>query len=113
MESCKDMAQHRKRLNEDSFMVEKGEEPRSSAVKMKIRTKKQTAKEKNGGISRKIKDLRRDVAALLKQKFVKNVVQDLTSGGEDCFPKYTKQFLIHYYDTNEIFQRRESDEEKR
>ena len=23
--------------------------------------------------------------------------------GEDCFPKYTKQFLIHYYDTNEIF----------
>lgn len=81
MESCKDMAQHRKRLNEDSFMVEKGEEPRSSAVKMKIRTKKQTAKEKNGGISRKIKDLRRDVAALLKQKFVKNVVQDLTSGG--------------------------------
>ena len=84
MESCKDMAQHRKRLNEDSFMVEKGEEPRSSAVKMKIRTKKQTAKEKNGGISRKIKDLRRDVAALLKQKFVKNVVQDLTSGGADA-----------------------------
>ena len=83
MESCKDIAQHRKRLNEDSFMVEKGEEPRSSAVKMKIRTKKQTAKEKNGGISRKIKDLRRDVAALLKQKFVKNVVQDLTSGGID------------------------------
>ena len=83
MESCKDMAQHRKRLNEDSFMVEKGEEPRLSAVKMKIRTKKQTAKEKNGGISRKIKDLRRDVAALLKQNFVKNVVQDLTSGGAD------------------------------
>lgn len=23
--------------------------------------------------------------------------------GEDCFPKYTKQFLKHYYDTNEIF----------
>ena len=64
-------------------MIEKGEEPRSSAVKMKIRAKKQTAKEKNGGISRKIKDLRRDVAALLKQKFVKNVVQDLTSGGLD------------------------------
>ncbi len=40
MESCKDMAQHRKRLNEDSFMIEKGEEPRSSAVKMKIRAKK-------------------------------------------------------------------------
>lgn len=88
-------------------MIEKGEEPRSSAVKMKIRAKKQTAKEKNGGISRKIKDLQRDVAALLKQKFVKNVVQDLTSGGEDCFPKYIKQFLNHYYDTNEIFQRRE------
>lgn len=94
-------------------MIEKGEEPRSSAVKMKIRAKKQTAKEKNGGISMKIKGLRRGVEALLKQKFVKNVVQDLTSGGEDCFPKYTKQFLIHYYDTNEIFQRRESDEENR
>ena len=64
-------------------MIEKGEEPRSSAVKMKIRAKKQTAKEKNGGISRKIKNLRRDVVALLKQKFVKNVVQDLTSGGID------------------------------
>ena len=64
-------------------MSEKGEEPRSSAVKMKIRAKKQTVKEKNGGISRKIKDLRRGVEALLKQKFVKNVVQDLTSGGVD------------------------------
>ena len=83
MESCKDIAQYRKRLNEDSFMIEKGEEPRSSAVKMKIRTKKQTAKEKNGGISREIKDLWRDVAARLKQKFVKNVVQDLTSGGHE------------------------------
>ena len=40
MESCKDMVQHRKRLNKDSFMIEKGEEPRSSAVKMKIRAKK-------------------------------------------------------------------------
>lgn len=103
MESCKDMAHHRKRLNEDSFMIEKGKEPRSSAVKMKIRAKKQTTKEKNGGISRKIKDLRRDVEALLKQKFVKNVVQDLTSGGKDCFPKYTKQFLNHYYGMNEFF----------
>ena len=64
-------------------MIEKGEEPRSSAVKMKIMAKKQTAKEKNGGISRKIKDLRRGVEALLKQKFVKNVVQDLTSGGHE------------------------------
>ena len=64
-------------------MIEKGEEHGSSAVKMKIRAKKQTAKEKNGGISRKIKDLRRGVEALLKQKFVKNVVQDLTSGGHE------------------------------
>ena len=40
MEFCKDMAQHRKRLNEEFFMIEKGEEPRSSAVKMKIRAKK-------------------------------------------------------------------------
>lgn len=62
-------------------MIEKGEEPRSSAVKMKIRAKKQIAKEKNGGISREINDLRRGVEELLKQKFVKNVVQDLTSGG--------------------------------
>ena len=31
---------------------------------------------------------------------MKNVVQDLTSAGEDCFPKYIKQFLNHYYDTN-------------
>ena len=31
---------HRKRLNKESFMIEKGEEPRSSAVKMKIRAKK-------------------------------------------------------------------------
>ena len=47
-------------------MIEKGEEPRSSAVKMKIRAKKYTAKEKNGGISMKIKGLRRGVEALLK-----------------------------------------------
>ena len=83
MESCKDMAQHGKRLNADSYKIEKGKGPRSSAVKMKIRAKKQTAKVKNDGISRKIKDLRRGVEALLKQKFVKNVVQDLTSGGID------------------------------
>ena len=44
---------------------------------------------------------RGELRMLVKQ--VKKVVQDLTSGGEDCFPKYTKQFLKHYYDTNEIF----------
>ena len=40
MESNKDIAWHGKRLNEDSFMIEKGEEPRSSSVKMKIGAKK-------------------------------------------------------------------------
>ena len=90
-------------------MIEKCEEPRSSAVKMKIRAKKQTAKEKNGGISRKIKDLRRDVAALLKQKFVKNVVQDLTSGGHEWmrakwsapirkYWKISEQMMVKYCD---------------
>lgn len=34
---------------------------------------------------------------------MKKVVQDLTSGGKDCFPKYTKQFLNHYYGMNEFF----------
>ena len=90
-------------------MIEKGEEPRSSAVKMKIRAKKQTAKEKNGGISRKIKDLRRDVEALLKQKFVKNVVQDLKSGGHEWmrakwsapirkYWKISEQMMVKYCD---------------
>ena len=62
-------------------MIEKGEEPRSSAVKMKTRAKKQTAKEKNGGISRKINGLLQYWGGVLKKKFVKFVVQDLTSGG--------------------------------
>ena len=43
---------------------------------------------------------------------MKNVVQDLTSGGKDCFPKYTKQFLNHYYSMNEFF-RGESQMKKR
>ena len=34
---------------------------------------------------------------------MKKVVQDLTSGGKDCFPKYTKQLLNHYYGMNEFF----------
>ena len=34
---------------------------------------------------------------------MKKVVQDLTSAGKDCFPKYTKQFLNHYYGMNEFF----------
>ena len=27
----------------------------------------------------------------------------VTSKGKDCFPKYTKQFLNHYYGMNEFF----------
>ena len=83
MESCKDMAQHRKRLNADSYKIEKGKEPRSSSVKMKIGAKKQTAKVKNGGISRKINDLLQCWGGVLKKEFVKFVVQDLTSGGHE------------------------------
>ena len=37
----------------------------------------------------------------------------VTSLSAICFPKYTKQFLNHYYDMNEFFEERESDEEKR
>ena len=40
MESSKDIAQHRNRLNEDSFKIEKGGKPRSSSVKMKNEAKK-------------------------------------------------------------------------
>ena len=66
MESCKDMAQHRKRLNEDSFMIKKGEEPKSSAIKMKIRAKKIDRQREKWRNIKETKDLRRDVAALLK-----------------------------------------------
>ena len=83
MESNKDIAWHGKRLNVDSYKIEKGKEPRSSSVKMKIGAKKQTAKVKNGGISRKIKGLLQYWGGVLKKKFVKFVVQDLTSGGID------------------------------
>ena len=64
-------------------MIEKGMEPRSSSVKMKNGAKKQTATVKNGGISRKIKGLPQYGGGVLKKKFVKYVVQDLTSGGID------------------------------
>ena len=37
----------------------------------------------------------------LPKMFGKRVV--VTIHGKDCFPKYTKKFLNHYYDTNEIF----------
>ena len=39
MESNKDIAWHGKRLNADSYKIEKGKEPRSSSVKMKIGAK--------------------------------------------------------------------------
>ena len=39
MESNKDIAWHGKRLNVDSYKIEKGKEPRSSSVKMKIGAK--------------------------------------------------------------------------
>ena len=38
-----------------------------------------------------------------KMDYVFSISQPPILGGEDCFPKDIKQFLNHYYDTNEIF----------
>ena len=38
-----------------------------------------------------------------KMDYVFSISQPPILGGKDCFPKYTKQFLNHYYGMNEFF----------